>query len=73
MYSYLYIYIYIFVQVKRGPLLANVALPNFAQTLVANCGTMYGICGNICALKQIRSVFKISCLFLRPRLWQFEI
>ena len=22
---------------------------------------------------RIRSVFKISCLFLRPRLWQFEI
>ena len=21
----------------------------------------------------LRSVFKISCLFLRPRLWQFEI
>ena len=21
----------------------------------------------------VRSVFKISCLFLRPRLWQFEI
>ena len=21
----------------------------------------------------IRSVFKMSCLFLRPRLWQFEI
>ena len=23
--------------------------------------------------KTIRSVFRISCLFLRPRLWQFEI
>ena len=25
------------------------------------------------ALVQLRSVFRISCLFLRPRLWQFEI
>ena len=23
--------------------------------------------------ESIRSVFKVSCLFLRPRLWQFEI
>ena len=24
-------------------------------------------------IAMIRSVFRISCLFLRPRLWQFEI
>ena len=27
----------------------------------------------IVMLVKLRSVFKISCLFLRPRLWQFEI
>ena len=31
------------------------------------------ICPTLFANGLIRSVFKMSCLFLRPRLWQFEI
>ena len=56
--SYIYIYIYIHIYI--------LFLCVYTHLYIYTCTIMYVSC-------RIRSVFKMSRLFLRPRPWQFEI
>ena len=56
-YVYIYIYIYIYIHTHTGIYIHYKYTPILARV----------------ATFTVRSVFKKSCLFLRPRPWQFEI
>ena len=49
---------------------ANIVVPHFDPSTCYADPPRGVFCPKV---NDIRSVFKISCLFLRPRLWQFEI
>ena len=66
MYIYIYIvlYISIYIYIYHLSRLSSIHL-----TVDPDSPKVFeGTCGHI----RVRSVFKISCLFLRPRPWQFE-
>ena len=73
-----YIYIYTEIQVL-GLWIGRVCETNVRHSVAlkwVSYEAMLSICSNHGALLlhiAVRSVFRISCLFLRPRPWQFEI
>ena len=72
MYIYIYVYVYIYIYIYT-----YIYIHTYIHTCIRE---LRGSQGAGAARDDwldhavlLRSVFKISCLFLRPRLWQFEI
>ena len=65
-----------FVHLARDTLRAKVGRAHLAPFCVIHPRGLLGMplaTHNNARRCAVRSFFKISCLFLRPRLWQFEI
>ena len=72
MYTCVYIYIYIYMYMH---IYIYIYIAPRARSGMAPGGAANPFSFNVDAIvtHHVRSVFKCSCLFLRPRPWQFEI
>ena len=77
--SYCYVYIYIYIEREICIERETYICPRAEMFFSSFCSSSFVACSSHRRRRQarqcveLRSVFKISCLFLRPRPWQFEI